>query len=148
MKEDAEARLIVKETIVAIREFETKRDDHGNCGMSGFVITTTSQQITLAIGNETSCREEWGYFMTEDATCEFIGEELVDITITNTALNTTVLDKIENSKSDTDEEANIMFVDIKTTKGVLQFVAYNAHNGYYGHKAVVKTQQFNYEEYL
>jgi hypothetical protein len=37
-----------------------------------------------------------------------------------------------------------MFVDIETDRGVLQFVAYNAHNGYYGHKARVQSTQLRH----
>jgi hypothetical protein len=34
-------------------------------------------------------------------------------------------------------EGNAMFINVYTTDGLLQFVAYNEHNGYYSHDAVV-----------
>jgi len=41
-----------------------------------------------------------------------------------------------------------MFVDLKTDRGKLQFVAYNEHNGYYGHEAEVICNQLNHSEVL
>ena len=34
-----------------------------------------------------------------------------------------------------------MFVNINTSNGALQFAAYNEHNGYYGHEAVVISEK-------
>ncbi len=34
-----------------------------------------------------------------------------------------------------------MFVNLETNKGTLQFVAYNEHNGHYGHEAKVTCKQ-------
>ncbi|MEL3959481.1 hypothetical protein NST17_20225 [Caldifermentibacillus hisashii] len=41
-----------------------------------------------------------------------------------------------------------MFVDIITSNGTLQFVAYNEHNGYYGHEAKVISTQIEHSEFL
>lgn len=41
-----------------------------------------------------------------------------------------------------------MFVDLITDRGVLQFVAYNEQNGYYGHLAKVESRQLTHEETL
>jgi len=48
------------------------------------------------------------------------------------------------------------FIDLKLTgklpkcrkDAILQFVAYNCHNGYYGHDALVQSEQLNYSECL
>ena len=45
-------------------------------------------------------------------------------------------------------EGGVMFVDIETDRGVLQFVAYNEHNGYYGHEARVSSTQVTHKEIL
>jgi len=37
-----------------------------------------------------------------------------------------------------------MFVDLLTNIDVIQFVAYNEHNGYYGHTASVSSNQLNF----
>ncbi len=41
-----------------------------------------------------------------------------------------------------------MFVNLETNVGLLQFVAYNSHNGYYGHDAVLVSKQLNLTEAL
>jgi len=34
---------------------------------------------------------------------------------------------------DDDKATSTMFINIDTSEGLLQFAAYNSHNGYYGH---------------
>lgn len=80
--------------------------------------------------------------MTEDSPKEFEGASLKGITITDTCLNTK---RLEEEKL---YEPNLMFVTLNTSKGPLQFVAYNSHNGYYGHDAVVLSEQLKYSETL
>lgn len=117
--------------------------------MDGYAITTDNQVIKLLIDSDQSCCENFGYFMSEDDLERFIGSNLIDITITDTALNT---HKLLNNNLDAEPpyvyEGGIMFVNIHTSGGVLQFVAYNEHNGYYGHEAKVISQQLNHEEFL
>lgn len=110
--------------------------------MEGYVITTNKQVIKLLIDSVQRCCENWGYFMSEDDFNYFIGAELLNIKITDTALNKVKIDELNLY------EGSIMFVDIETNKGVLQFVAYNKHNGYYGHGAKVISEQLNHEEWL
>jgi len=109
-------------------------------GYDGFVIKTDKQEIKLGIQNSQCCCESWGYFMSEDDTARFVGADLLDIKITNCALNKEKLQEVY--------EGDTMFVDIETSEGVLQFVAYNCHNGYYGHDALVQSEQLNYSECL
>ena len=112
-------------------------------GKDGFVITTSKQQIKLGIDNGQFCCENWGYFMSEDDTSDFIGAKLIDVKITDTLLN-------PNDEFDVNDmyEGGVMFVNVETDKGLLQFVAYNEHNGYYGHEACVISKQLNESEYL
>lgn len=35
------------------------------------------------------------------------------------------------------DAGSAMFINVETTKGLLQFVAYNEHNGYYGHDVLL-----------
>lgn len=37
----------------------------------------------------------------------------------------------------------VMFINIETTKGFLQFVVYNEHNGYYGHSVLLVSKYGN-----
>lgn len=118
--------------------------------VAGFAITTDEQVIKLIIDNDGQCCERWGYFMSEDDFSEFIGSEIIDISITDTALNTEKWERAKNPDND-DYESNdiqVMFVNISTTNGILQFTAYNEHNGYYGHEAKVISTQLNHEECL
>ena len=116
--------------------------------MAGYIITTTEQVIKLLIDDEGQCCENWGYFMSEDDINDFVGADLLDIKITDTELREGLLEQHELDVNDRWFEGGVMFVDIITLNGVLQFVAYNEHNGYYGHEAKVISKQLNHEEYL
>lgn len=116
--------------------------------MAGYIITTTEQVIKLLIDDEGQCCENWGYFMSEDDINDFVGADLLDIKITDTELREGLLEQHELDVNDRWFEGGVMFVDIITSNGVLQFVAYNEHNGYYGHEAKVISKQLNHEEYL
>jgi hypothetical protein len=111
--------------------------------MAGYAITTDKQVVKMLIDDDASCCESWGYFLSEDNPSHFVGTHLLNITITDTALTT-------KNFSDYDflDMGGVMFVNIETDKGVLQFVAYNAHNGYYGHEAKVISEQINHSEIL
>lgn len=116
--------------------------------MSGYMITTDKQEIKLLIDDEGQCCESWGYFMSEDSSDEFIGANLLDIKITDTELKEGILNQHEVDVNSSWFEGGIMFVNIETSVGLLQFVAYNEHNGYYGHEAKVISTQLTHEEYL
>lgn len=127
------------EKIISIEEIELKED---YTEFAGYAVTTNKQVIKLLIDDEGQCCENWGYFMSEDDFSDFIGAELQNIYVTDTALNKAKVDELDIYEGDT------MFVDIVTNKGTLQFVAYNDHNGYYGHEARVISEQLKHEEIL
>ena len=81
--------------------------------------------------------------MTNDSIKDFKGAELLSVELTGTDLTTKEL-----SEHGTSDYANLMFVTLKTNVGILQFVAYNEHNGYYGHDAVIVSEQLTYSETL
>lgn len=113
--------------------------------MEGYVIKTDKQDILIGISNRQSCCENWGYFSTNDDIKEFVGADLLDIKLTDTSLNTKIIEeKFEYGFDD----GGIQFVDLNTSKGTLQFVVYNAHNGYYGHSIEIKSKQLNYKQCL
>lgn len=131
------------EKIISIEETTFKiKDGQWTTEYDGFLIKTDKQTVKLGIDNGQSCCENFGYFMTEDNFKEFEGSELKNISITDTLLNTKKV--TENSI----QEGEAMFVNIETSIGLLQFVAYNQHNGYYGHTAIVESTQFSTEEVL
>ena len=108
----------------------------------GFWITTDRQVIKIGIRNNQCCCEDWGYFISEDEIKKFIGAKLLKITETNINLITEEIRALRNSDCET------LFINFETNKGTLQFVAYNAHNGYYGHEAILSSEQLNIKEML
>jgi len=130
------------ETILRIEETSFKTKETSWSSYEGFQVITDKQTIKLGIQSGQSCCEQYGYFMSEDDFSGFINSKLISIEITNTCLNTKKLEQEELYEPD------LMFVNLNTDKGLLQFVAYNSHNGYYGHDAVVVSEQLNHEEIL
>lgn len=128
------------EQIISIEDTSFRLDSKSYGSYDGFVIKTTEQEIKLGIGNGQSCCENWGYFITNDEPDTFIGADVLGVDIVNTCL--------EKEKAPKMYEGDAMFVNIETTKGTLQFTAYNEHNGYYGHAAVVVSTQLNHSTYL
>jgi len=103
--------------------------------MDGYKVETDKHVIYVLIDNGQSCCESWGYFASEDDLNQFIGAELMEINLTDTALSK---EKVEKSDYyDGGGGGGIQFVDFVTDKGVFQLAVYNAHNGYYGHGILV-----------
>jgi hypothetical protein len=79
---------------------------------------------------------------TNDDLKEFEESELISVEVVDKSLN---VKKIEESGFD---EGEAMFVNFNTSKGLMQLVAYNSHNGYYGHEAVLVSTQLSHTEHL
>ena len=105
----------------------------GYSSMDGYRVTTDQHAIYVLIDNQQSCCESWGYLASDDDLQAYVGAELRQITLTDTALNTQVVEASEYY----DDEGGIQFVDFATSKGTFQLAVYNAHNGYYGHGILV-----------
>jgi hypothetical protein len=101
--------------------------------MDGYKVETEKHSFFVLIDNGQSCCESWGYFSSEDDLNQFLGAELKEINLTDTALNQ---QEFEESGY-YDDGGGIQFVDFVTDKGVFQLAVYNAHNGYYGHGILV-----------
>ena len=113
--------------------------------MEGVIITTTEQTIRMGISDRQNCCERSGYFFTEDNVEDFIGAELLSVDLTDAGLHTqTLTEEFEYGLDD----CAVMFVTLRTSKGVLQFTAYNRHNGYYSHAAVVQSKQITESTHL
>lgn len=93
------------------------------------IVLDGGQKIKMGIDNGQSCCENWGYIISEDDLSQFIGAEYFGIEAVGQALEHVEIKGVY--------EGGIMFININTSAGVLQFVAYNEHNGYYSHQAVV-----------
>lgn len=131
------------EVIKEIKDYASKEDY-----VEGFEIITDKQSIKLVIDNDQLCCENWGYFWCNDSIQSFIGAHLVNVTLTDLALNEAIMKKNALFPNDNYFEGNVMFVNVETDRGTLQFVAYNEHNGYYGHRACVTCSQLQHSEGL
>lgn len=129
------------EQILKIEETSFKDSDerYARC-YDGYTVTTDKQVIQLGISNGQSCCENWGYFMTNDNIEEFIGSNILSVDVVD--------DCLMKEKVPAIYEGGVMYVNIETNKGTLQFTAYNEHNGYYGHTAVVKSIQLTEDQYF
>lgn len=119
----------------------------------GVLITTTDQVIKLLVDDSQRCCEDVGYFLTEDRVGDFIGAELIDVRLTDDELEEALMEQFGLGTPDGFNgyrrfEGSLMFVDIVTDRGLLQFVAYNEHNGNYGHDALVVSKQLNHFDTL
>lgn len=126
--------------ILSIEQVDSFTDEKSYYRYEGYIIKTDDETIKLGISNQQSCCENYGYYMSEDNINDFVGAELINIELCDTALNVSKLEECY--------EGDNMFVNIITDKGSLQFVAYNQHNGYYGHEAVVISKKLNYSTFL
>lgn len=99
----------------------------------GYRVKTDHHEFYVLISNGQSCCESWGYFSSEDDLQDFIGANLIEVKLTDVALNQK---KVEESDCYSDS-GGIQFVDFVTDEGVFQLAVYNAHNGYYGHSITV-----------
>ncbi len=135
----------MKEKIIAITNLEEKIEySH----MAGYKVITSKQEIKLLIDNESSCCEVWGWFWCNEDPQKYVGAELQDIKIVNEALSQEIMQKNNLNPKEEYFEGSVCYVNLETSKGTLQFVAYNQHNGYYGHTAMVISTQLNHEETL
>lgn len=133
--------LCTMEKILKIEETTFNEGSYQN--YEGFVIITDKQTIKVGISDGQSCCESFGYMFTNDEIQEFIGSELLKIESVDSALNGKVIEELEYL-----DQGDSMFINFETSVGILQFVAYNAHNGYYGHEAVLISKQLNLQEGL
>lgn len=133
---------MVDEKIISISQeydFEIQKNDYRK--YDGFIIKTDKQEIKIGIENSQSCCEDWGYLISEDDVNKFIGSNLISITQTNEMLKTIEIEALEYIDC-----GGTVFINFETSKGTLQFAAYNAHNGYYGHDVSISSNQLNFEE--
>ena len=129
------------EKILRIEQTTFKKDPKDYHNFNGFQVITDKQTIKLGIDDSQDCCEVTGYFWSNDKLEDFVGAKLLDIKIVDECL-------LKEKLKENFYEGGTMFVDFETSKGVLQFTAYNSHNGYYGHEAVVISNQLNKEESL
>ncbi len=124
--------------IQAIREI---RED----SMDGYGVQLATHTIKILITNEQYCCETWGYMSSEDDLQNYVGSELREIRLTDSALNQSVID----SRFSYQEGLRIQFVDFVTNQGVFQLAVYNLDGGYYSHDIrIIQDEEVLLDDYL
>ncbi len=123
-------------------QFVTGKEDEYGYSYDGVIITTDKQEIKIGIDDSSSCCENFDFISSEDNYRNFIGSDLYSIKQSDYLL------KGKDINIPDLDEGGSMFINVETSKGLLQFVCYNSHNGYYSHNAIVISRQLNLSEEL
>ena len=111
--------------------------------MEGYQITTNKRRIQFLMDIEPSCREEFGYLWSNENPQDFAGTRLLKVDVVRDDLKKEALVSNLGEELDIEQEIdcylNAAFINVETDKGTLQFVAYNCHNGYYGHYVTIRS---------
>lgn len=134
--------------IKKIEEFHNKEIEIENkkFDASGIrIILEDNSILYFCIDNYQQCCESSGYITTLDSK-DF--DNLIGATLYNIEYIGTDLKKYEvefNTLKQLDSVlSECMFINIYTSEGKFQFVAYNSHNGYYGHDVLYCTGRENF----
>ena len=147
----AEESLGKKEKVMSFGKIKriTKSEDSfkvNNHSFAGYIIECENDTVKIGIDNGQSCCEDWGYLSSGDEDLSYYaGAELYDVAVVNEKL---ARSRISSQNWTSPIAGDIMFIDLETSVGVLQFAVYNDHNGYYGHDAVVITKESTIEKTL
>lgn len=125
----------MSEKIVKIEELLSTEDSE----QIGFQVTTDRREFFILLEDGAQCCERWGTIISEDDPQQFVGADLQEAYLTNSQLKDGMIQPFIYYQDDDryGRNLNLLFVNFVTSKGTLQFVLYNAHNGYYGHLAQV-----------
>jgi hypothetical protein len=119
--------------ILSIDEYKTWNADGYPDKWEGIAVTTATHTWFVRIEAGQSCCETFGsVYLNDEDSYYFVGSDLIDVEVVDMALNTKKLAEHEIT-----DYAETMFVNFTTSKGIMQLVVYNEHNGYYGHDAQV-----------
>lgn len=113
--------------------FQVDRDDF----VGVRIVLEDNSEIRFGIANYPQCCEDFGFIEASefDDYDKFIGAKVLEVAcIRDPKAHFKEIVDLEKDKGfmclDTE------FINIKTTKGVMNFAVYNYHNGYYGHDVV------------
>ena len=111
-------------------------------GYDGYrIVCDDGKDVKMGISNDQNCCENWGYLTSEDDLQKYVGAELLSVKVVDEALNVETCPDVY--------EGGVTFINVETSKGMFQFVAYNEHNGHYSHDCVLIENGVSiHEEYL
>ena len=98
----------------------------------GFKIETEDEELYFVIERCQNCCECWGYLSTPENLENYIGAEYLGYEEKVCKL------LVEQVKEDCVVEDEMQFLNVNTSKGVIDFAVYNSHNGYYSHTVILK----------
>lgn len=117
-------------TITSINETTFKGANSVWGSYEGYSITLADGSIIqMGIASGQCCCENYGYLTSQDGLTDFIGAEFISVAVTDAELKHYDVESVYDGSA--------MFINVETSRGCLQFVAYNEHNGYYSHDAVL-----------
>lgn len=107
----------------------------------GYKIKTNLRTLYLIVNSYKQCCESFGYscvsegvIITEDDIETFLQADLIDLDVST---ENNQIKSLLKERFGLYETIYAVFIDVKTSKGVLQFTLYNSHNGWYGHEAYI-----------
>ena len=130
-KERSWTNYVDEGKICSIEKIDHDDEDTHCYNWSGYEIITTTYVHNFTIQNGDQCCELWGCLLTNDNKEDFIGASVKDINFTTLGHLDKKKFNIDRMDDDGDE---VVFINVETDRGTLQFVAYTMHNGYYGHE--------------
>ncbi len=119
------------ESIIAIDY--VNNHEHDDDVFEGYVITTTKQQIYTLISSGRSCCEDFGCAFLKPHDTSIIDAEVLSVKWGrhyDESLEVVNADKLMCPLNNSHKNA---VVEILTSVGMVQLVAFNEHNGYYPH---------------
>ena len=119
---------------VIIERYE--KIDNEYCWLGYKILTNdTSKNITCKISNTQYCCETYGVFCKNNLD-DFIGAEYEKIEIS------------EKTKEECGETETSIKILIHTSKGVIEIILYNQHNGYYSHEYYINSENGVISDYI
>ncbi len=133
----------IDESILSIKNIDIKGTRYSSNTYIGYQIITNQRILSLLIDNEQQCCEDVGRkivkdgtIITEDNISDFLGARINSINIIEKDYTSNSISAFEHQRSEL-YEGYCLFINFETSNGLLQFVLYNDHNGYYGHTAKI-----------
>lgn len=111
------------EIIVSVKEIDTFKYKHD--AWFGYEIVTNKQTIRVLISDFQNCCERYGVDMNTPDKKDIVGDTVISV------------GWAKNTCKD-DDYLQTATVNLETSSGLTELIAYNEHNGYYPHSVYVE----------